>query len=121
MEVIHLHHPHHFPKLPPLAVALGYFDGVHLGHQKVILEAKKEANRLGIKSGVMTFDPHPSVILGKNIKHVEYISPLPDKIELLEDLGIDFVIIVNFSLKFAHLLPQEFIDQYIISLNIRYL
>ncbi|MFD2443566.1 bifunctional riboflavin kinase/FAD synthetase [Bacillus sp. CGMCC 1.16607] len=120
MEVIKLQHPHQISQMPPLSVALGFFDGVHLGHQRVILEAKNEANKLGIKSGVMTFDPHPSVVLGKSEKHVEYISPIEDKIQIIQDLGIDYLIIVRFSLEFSHLLPQEFIDQYVIGLNIKH-
>lgn len=120
VEVIKLQHPHQIFNMPPSVCALGYFDGVHLGHQKVILEAKQTAIKSGLKSAVMTFDPHPSVVLGKSIQHVEYISPLNDKIQLIEDLGIDYVFIVNFSLEFAHLLPQEFIDLYIIGLNIKH-
>jgi riboflavin kinase / FMN adenylyltransferase len=106
--------------LPPLSMALGYFDGVHLGHQKVILEAKKQANEKGLASAVMTFDPHPSVVLGKNQKHVHYITPLADKISIIEELGIDYLIIVNFTARFANLLPQEFIDQFVIKLNVKH-
>jgi riboflavin kinase / FMN adenylyltransferase len=120
VKVIKLQHPHSTADLPPMVCALGYFDGVHLGHQKVILEAKQQALKLGLKSAVMTFNPHPSVVLGKSIKHVQYISPLNDKIRLLQEMGLDYVIVVNFSLEFAHLLPQEFIDQYIIGLNIKH-
>jgi riboflavin kinase / FMN adenylyltransferase len=120
VEVIKLQHPHQISNMPPSVCALGYFDGVHLGHQKVILEAKQKAFQLGLKSAVMTFDPHPSVVLAKSVQHVEYISPLNDKINLFEELGIDYVFIVHFSLEFAHLLPQEFIDLYIIGLNIRH-
>jgi riboflavin kinase / FMN adenylyltransferase len=107
-------------KLPPLSMALGYFDGVHLGHQKVILEAKQQAARLEIKSAVMTFDPHPSVILGKTDQHVQYITPLKDKIKLIEQLGIDYLFVVQFTQEFANLLPQEFIDQFIIDLNVKH-
>jgi riboflavin kinase / FMN adenylyltransferase len=120
VKVIKLQHPHQLSNMPPMVCALGYFDGVHLGHQKVISEAIKEAGRLGLASAVMTFDPHPSVILGKSVKHVEYISPLDDKIRILEEFGIDIMFVVNFSLEFAYLLPQEFIDQYIIGLNIKH-
>ncbi len=52
-------------EFPPLSMALGYFDGVHLGHQEVISAAKKHADENGLYSAVMTFDPHPSVVLGK--------------------------------------------------------
>ncbi|MFB3164044.1 bifunctional riboflavin kinase/FAD synthetase [Neobacillus sp. 179-J 1A1 HS] len=122
MEVIKLEFPLNIEKtqIPPLSMALGYFDGVHLGHQKVILEAKKQANQKGLLSAVMTFDPHPSVVLGKNEKHVQYITPLAEKINLIEELGIDYLFIVNFTAEFANLLPQEFIDQYVIDLNVKH-
>ncbi|MEH7493358.1 bifunctional riboflavin kinase/FAD synthetase [Neobacillus niacini] len=122
MEVIKLEFPLNIDKteIPPISMALGYFDGVHLGHQKVILEAKKQADQKGLRSAVMTFDPHPSVVLGKNEKHVQYITPLAEKINLIEELGIDYLIIVHFTAEFANLLPQEFIDQYVIDLNVKH-
>ncbi|MEW8987972.1 MAG: riboflavin biosynthesis protein RibF, partial [Bacillus sp. (in: firmicutes)] len=67
---------------------------------------------------VMTFDPHPSVVLGKSDQRVSYLTPLDDKIQLIEQLGIDYLFIVHFTPEFANLLPQEFIDQYIIALNV---
>ncbi|MED3573369.1 bifunctional riboflavin kinase/FAD synthetase [Cytobacillus praedii] len=122
MEVISIEHPHQIEKndFPELVMALGYFDGVHLGHQEVILQAKKMASEKGMKSAVMTFDPHPSVVLGKSIKHIEYITPLTDKKAFISELGIDYLFVVHFSKDFAHLLPQEFIDQYVIGLNIQH-
>jgi riboflavin kinase/FMN adenylyltransferase len=105
---------------PPFAMALGYFDGVHRGHQAVILEAKKQADENGLSSAVMTFDPHPSVVLGKNQKPIQYITPLAEKIKILEEMGIDYLFIVHFTGEFANLLPQEFIDQYIIGLNVKH-
>ena len=122
MEVIKLQFPLNIDKteIPPISMALGYFDGVHLGHQKVILEAKKQADQKGLRSAVMTFDPHPSVVLGKNEKHVQYITPLAEKINLIEELGIDYLFIVHFTAEFANLLPQEFIDQYVIDLNVKH-
>ncbi|WP_442599544.1 bifunctional riboflavin kinase/FAD synthetase [Neobacillus sp. D3-1R] len=120
MEVIKLQHPHKMSNFPPMVMALGYFDGVHLGHQKVINEAKEEAKKSGLKSAVMTFDPHPSVVLGKGQKHVKYISPLDEKIRIFDQLGIDYVFIVSFTQEFANLLPQEFVDEYIIGLNVKH-
>jgi riboflavin kinase / FMN adenylyltransferase len=122
LEVIKLNFPLNIDKttLPPLSMALGYFDGVHLGHQKVIMEAKRQAEVKGYRSAVMTFDPHPSVVLGKTNKHVQYITPLSEKVKLVEELGIDYLFIVHFTLEFANLLPQEFIDQYVIDLNVKH-
>lgn len=122
MEVISIEHPHQFEKLdfPQLVMALGYFDGVHLGHQQVVVQAKTIAKEKGLKSAVMTFDPHPSVVLGNSDKHIEYITPLKDKKAFISELGIDYLFVVHFSKDFAHLLPQEFVDQYIIGLNVQH-
>ena len=101
-------------------MALGYFDGVHLGHQEVIKTAIKIASDHGIKSAVMTFDPHPSVVLGKRLQHVEYITPIEEKIRVIENMGVDRLFIVHFTPEFANLLPQEFIDDYMIKLNVQH-
>jgi riboflavin kinase / FMN adenylyltransferase len=122
VELIKLNHPHGYKieDFPAMAIALGYFDGVHLGHQQVIGEAKKVAEANGIKSAVMTFDPHPSVVLGKSIQHIEYITPLEEKARLIEAMGVDYLFVITFSTEFSGLLPQEFVDQYIIGLNVRH-
>lgn len=122
MEVKKLSFPFNLEKheFPPLAMALGYFDGVHRGHQQVIVEAKKQAENRGLHSAVMTFDPHPSVVLGKNEKHVQYITPLTEKIRIIERLEIDYLFVVQFTAEFANLLPQEFIDQFVIGLNVKH-
>jgi riboflavin kinase / FMN adenylyltransferase len=122
LEVKKLYFPLNIDKrdLPPLAMALGYFDGVHMGHLEVIMNAKQQAEEKGLASAVMTFDPHPSVVLGKNVQHIQYITPLTDKIKIIEKLGIDYLFIVHFTAEFANLLPQEFIDQYVIGLNVKH-
>lgn len=122
MEVRRLTFPLNIEKdeFPPLAMALGYFDGVHRGHAEVIAKAKSEAAEKGLQSAVMTFDPHPSVVLGRKEQHIQYITPLPDKIEILKAEGIDYLFIVHFTTDFANLLPQEFVDQFIIGLNVKH-
>lgn len=122
MKVIRLSHPHRYQvnDFSPMVMALGYFDGVHRGHQKVILTAKEIAEEWNLKSAVMTFDPHPSVVLKKDVQHIEYITPLKEKIALIESLGIDILFVVQFTEMFASLLPQQFVDQYIIGLNIQH-
>lgn len=122
VELIKLNHPHENEKqdFPAMAMALGYFDGVHLGHQQVIMEAKRIATDKGIKSAVMTFDPHPSVVLGKSVQHIEYVTPLDEKANVIRNMGVDYLFVVNFTAEFSSLLPQEFIDQYIIGLNVQH-
>lgn len=122
VEVIRITHPfnqfenHQHPKV----MALGFFDGLHLGHQKVIQTAIQKAKQLQIKSAVMTFDPHPRVVLGLSDKPMKCITPLEEKIRLMEELGVDYLYIVNFDRSFASLLPEDFIEQYIISFNVKH-
>ncbi|WNS79685.1 bifunctional riboflavin kinase/FAD synthetase [Domibacillus sp. DTU_2020_1001157_1_SI_ALB_TIR_016] len=122
MDVIMLRHPHSHKKeeFEPMALALGFFDGVHKGHQQVISAAKKTADKHGWKSAVMTFDPHPSVVLGRKHQHIRYITPLEEKKRLIADLGIDYLFVVRFTSDFAALEPQQFVDQYIIGLNVQH-
>lgn len=99
-------------------MALGYFDGVHLGHQQVILAANNTADREGVKTSVMTFHPHPSAVLKKGCEPKDLITPLREKIKIIEGLGADFLYIVEFSPEFASLSPETFIEQYIIGFNV---
>ncbi|MFD1705921.1 riboflavin biosynthesis protein RibF [Siminovitchia sediminis] len=122
MKVINIQHPHSYKKhdFPPLAAALGFFDGVHKGHKKVIMAAKRAADEHGIKSAVMTFDPHPSVVLSQEAGSVNYITPLEDKIKYISELGIDYMLIIRFTSAFANLLPEQFVQTYLVDLNVRY-
>ncbi len=122
VKLIHLTHPHQLQKeeIEPTVMALGYFDGIHLGHQQVIQTAKRIAEEQGYQSAVMTFHPHPSVVLRKNNAHVEYITPLSIKEKIIADLGIDTLYVVKFDETFAGLLPQQFVDDYIIELNVKH-
>ncbi|MGE8204038.1 bifunctional riboflavin kinase/FAD synthetase [Heyndrickxia sp. NPDC080065] len=122
MKVITIHHPHTFKseEFPPLVIALGYFDGIHLGHQKVISSARQIADQKKWKSAVMTFDPHPSVVLSQNHKQIELITPLEEKKNLVEAMGIDYLFVVRFTSSFANLSPEEYVDQYLIGLNVHH-
>ncbi|WP_050614821.1 bifunctional riboflavin kinase/FAD synthetase [Bacillus testis] len=121
MNVIKLDHPHklHQDDFPPLSIALGFFDGVHKGHQQVIKSAIETAKQNGWKSAVMTFNPHPLAVLKKD-QAVHYITDLEEKISLIEKLGVDYLFIANFTPEFASLSPQEFVDQFLIGLHVKH-
>ena len=85
------------------AVAVGTFDGVHLGHRRV-LDAVEAA---GLVSTVVTFDPHPRVALGYE---VELLATLERRLELLEQAGIEETLVVEFDLELARLEPEEFVE-----------
>lgn len=67
----------------------------------------------------MTFDPHPSVVLNPKLKRTDYLTPIQDKVEILESYGIDYCIVINFSSKFAEVTAEEFIQDYIIKNNVK--
>lgn len=102
------------------ALALGFFDGLHKGHQQLINQAVKSAKTNALRSAVMTFDPHPSVVLGGKKEDIFYITPLKQKLELLEEQGVDTVFVVRFTSDFARLSPETFIEQFILGLNVRH-
>lgn len=123
MKTIHLSYPHHIANINTdgdLSLAIGFFDGIHLGHQSVISKAKDLAQEKGIKLAVMTFDPHPSIVLGKRNEQVFYITPMEQKLRLLESMEVDIVFVVRFTSDFAKLSPQEFIEKFIVDLNVKY-
>jgi riboflavin kinase/FMN adenylyltransferase len=88
----------------PRAVALGTFDGVHLGHRR-ILDAARAA---GPTSTAVTFDPHPRVALGYG---VELLVPLERRLELLGEAGIEETLVVDFDLELAQLSPEAFAER----------
>jgi riboflavin kinase/FMN adenylyltransferase len=93
-------------------IAIGNFDGIHLGHQKVINEAKKKAKKEKLPFGLMTFEPVPVMFFNKKIKH-HRINSLNQKKLLLSKLKLDFLIIIKFSKKFSTLTAQQFVDKII--------
>lgn len=122
MKTIHLSYPHQLKRedLPETSTAIGFFDGVHQGHKKVIDEAIKEAKKKSLQSAVITFYPHPSVVLKKEAAHTHYITPLAEKEEILEKMGVDRLYIVEFNKDLSHLSPEEFVEHFLINLNIRH-
>ncbi|MBU5466733.1 bifunctional riboflavin kinase/FAD synthetase [Virgibacillus sp. MSJ-26] len=122
MKTIKLTHPHtmNIKELPETVTAIGFFDGIHKGHQQVIDTAVNIAKEKGMKSAVITFHPHPSVVLSKGKKKVNYITPLKEKESILQNMQVDRLYIIEFNEKLAALSPQKFIDQFIIGLNIKH-
>jgi riboflavin kinase / FMN adenylyltransferase len=98
--------------LPPAerAVALGTFDGVHRGHRAVI-EAVKAT---GLRSTVLTFDPHPRLVLGYD---VQLLSTLERRIELIEEIGPDELLVVEFTQELSRREPEEFVADYLASVG----
>ena len=93
-------------------LAIGNFDGVHLGHQKVIRQAKNKAKKNKIPFGIMTFEPIPVMYFDRKIKN-HRINSLYQKKTQFKKLKIDFLIIVKFNEKFSKLTAKQFIEKII--------
>ncbi|MDR9792896.1 MULTISPECIES: FAD synthetase family protein [unclassified Aeribacillus] len=104
----------------PVVAALGFFDGVHLGHQKVIQTAKNLAEKMGVKTAVISFFPHPKDIIGKTGKRVQYLLPPAEKAKKFSHLEIDYFYLIRFTSEFARLEPKEFVQKYLVPLQIKH-
>ena len=89
------------------ALAIGNFDGVHRGHQAVLLEAKRIADAEGRRSGAVVFDPHPRQFFAPE-QPFFYLTPLPLKLELLAELGLDQTFVIPFNRELSSLSAEDF-------------
>ena len=93
-------------------VAVGNFDGLHLGHQKVLKEAKIMAKKLKLPFGAITFEPMPVMFFNKKIKN-HRINSLNQKKNGFKKLKLDFLIIIKFNKIFSFLTAEKFIENII--------
>jgi riboflavin kinase/FMN adenylyltransferase len=98
-------------------LSVGVFDGVHIGHQKLLTHLRDEARSRGCLSGVVTFKSHPEVVLGEN--KLLWLNDLETRISLIRDLGIDIVVALPFSPELARLTAREFVQLLIKQLRMR--
>lgn len=108
----------HFGELSPehrgCVVALGNFDGVHLGHQEVILTAKRVAEELGVQHAVMSFEPHPRTFFNPAQPPFR-LTPLRVKARLIEALGIDILLVQHFDKEFASISAHDFVETVLVA------
>ncbi len=93
-------------------VAIGNFDGIHLGHQRVINQARQKAKKNKLPFGIITFEPMPAMFFNKKIKN-HRINSLSQKMNQLKNLKLDFLMVVNFNKNFSKFLAEEFIEKII--------
>ncbi|MDA0109608.1 bifunctional riboflavin kinase/FAD synthetase [Vibrio sp. La 4.2.2] len=102
-------------------LTIGNFDGVHLGHQRVLDQVKKKALLLGLPAVVMTFEPQPMELFAKD-KAPARLTRLRDKFELLEAMHLDRLLCVNFNRRFASMSPESFIKDLLVNkLGVKFL
>ena len=103
-----------FKKLENAVVTSGTFDGVHLGHQKILKRLNEVAELTNGESVVITFYPHPRSVISPDNQIVKLLSTLEEKIELLEKSGVNNLLIVPFTREFSELSSEEFIQKILI-------
>lgn len=94
-------------------VTLGTFDGLHLGHKKIIKAVVDKAKSIGGRSFLITFEPHPRNVIAKNCK-LQLLTSGTEKTEILKQLGIENLLIVNFTEEFSQLSPEKFIKDFVV-------
>ena len=105
----------------PLALSIGMFDGVHIGHQTIIQQLNEVAKKKGLKSALLTFWPHPRKIFNPN-DDLKLLNTIEEKTALIEKKGLDYLFLKNFDEQFRNLSGEEFIEQILIEkLNVKYL
>jgi len=95
-------------------IAIGNFDGLHLGHKKVLNQAKLKAEKENLKFGVITFEPIPSMFFNSSIRH-HRINLIEQKIYYLKKIKLDFLIIIKFNKSFSNISADNFIKKILVN------
>lgn len=100
----------------PSVMALGNFDGLHLGHQQLVRRAQELAQATGVATSVLTFYPHPRQVLGKG-QALQLITPFDEKVRVLARCGVELCYVADFTKEFASLTAEEFVFHFLAALN----
>lgn len=102
-------------EIPNPVLTIGTFDGVHLGHQKIVKHLNKEAERIGGESVLFTFFPHPRMVLYPDSHGVRLIQTNEEKLAKLEKMGLQNIIVFPFTMEFSRLTALEFVRDYLVN------
>lgn len=109
------HNLSEFTKLDNAIVTIGTFDGVHYGHQKIIKQLVEKAKTVGGESVILTFFPHPRMIIDPENQDLKMINTINEKAEILKSLGVDHLIITPFTRDFSNQLPEDYIKNTLVN------
>ena len=112
----------HFRIESPTIVTIGTFDGVHLGHQKILSRLQQLKQRHGLKTVVLTFEPHPRKILDPDNKDLKLLTLIDEKLDMLENYGVDVAVVYPFDKDFSNIEAVDYIETILLkSLQVKYL
>ena len=104
----------HLPLFKNAVLTIGTFDGVHLGHRQIISQLKAEAARINGETVIITFHPHPRKIINSSKPPIHLINTIEEKMELLEALDIDHLVIVPFDERFSQISAEDYIEEFLV-------
>jgi riboflavin kinase/FMN adenylyltransferase len=102
------------PALSSPVITIGSFDGLHIGHMHILQQIKEEAQKTGGHSVVITFHPHPKLVVGQSESPLKMLTTINEKIKLLEAMGIDYLFIVPFTENFSQMSANNYITDFLV-------
>lgn len=102
------------PKFRNAVITIGTFDGVHLGHQRIFKQLREEAVAVNGETVIITFDPHPRLVLTAESHNIKLLNTLEEKLVLLGQQGIDHVVVIPFTHTFSEQSAEEYIRGFIV-------
>lgn len=105
----------HIDKIPNAVVTSGTFDGVHVGHQKILQRISETAKKDNGYTVLITFWPHPRMVLNQNSGDLKLLSTIDEKIELLRSFGLDYLVVIPFTKEFSKLSSFQFVNDILVN------
>lgn len=101
-------------------ITLGYFDGVHIGHRKLINRLREQSNELGLRTMILTFEQHPQRVIRPECSPVPLIYTPREKYEILCSLGVDRVEMIAFNQSLSRMTPEQFFENLLLKYDLKY-
>lgn len=112
--MITIHNISKYNEQKPIAITIGTFDGVHIGHRKILEKVINHAKTSDLRSAVLTFFPHPRMVLQKDVD-IKLLNTLDEKISILEEMGLDLLVVHPFTKDFSRLSATEFVRDILVN------
>jgi riboflavin kinase / FMN adenylyltransferase len=109
----HINNIESYQSINETVVTIGTFDGVHIGHQKIIKRLINSAKQHNLKSVILTFFPHPRMVLQKD-SNIKLINTIDERTKIINELGVDFLLIKKFTNKFSRLSAEDFVKKILV-------
>jgi len=120
--VLTINNTEHFRIEKPTILTIGTFDGVHLGHQKILKRLAELKNKYHLNTVILTFDPHPRKVIFPNQNDLKLLTTTDEKLKLLEQYGVDITVVYPFSLQFAQMEANSYIREVLVrNLKVKHL